>query len=144
MSYVNDGRGSETRARRECKFPLLFCVERNRPCAFKFLANTRRVSHLLAPMISAKLRRPSCAWRGGKRGAGTHASLSRFDMHNTLVANGPSFRRGYLDQFPSGNADVTSTILALLGLREWKQYLKTTTFGGGLYIDEGSGQSTQK
>jgi predicted AlkP superfamily pyrophosphatase or phosphodiesterase len=119
---------------------------------------------------------------GGKRGAGTHASLSRFDMHNTLVAHGPSFRRGFLDQFPSGNADVAPTILALLGvkppqpmdgrvlaeafvngsapagqpetktieasrdlgLRDWKQYLKTTTFGGGFYIDEGGGQSTQK
>ncbi len=52
----------------------------------------------------------------GTAGAGTHGSLSRFDMHNTLVAVGPDFRRGFVDTLPSGNADVAPTVLALLGV----------------------------
>ena len=116
---------------------------------------------------------------GGKRGGGTHASLSRFDMHNTLVASGPDFRKGFLSELPSSNADVAPTILSILGLkppqpmdgraltealvggnaptgkpetktveatrevglRRWHQYLKTTTYGGAFYIDEGNGES---
>jgi arylsulfatase A-like enzyme len=53
----------------------------------------------------------------GKRGAGTHGSLSRFDMHNTLVASGPDFRRGFVDDLPTGNADIAPTILYLLGVQ---------------------------
>ena len=53
---------------------------------------------------------------GGKKGDGTHASLSHFDMHNTLVAAGPDFRAGFLDELPTGNADVAPTILAILGI----------------------------
>jgi arylsulfatase A-like enzyme len=117
---------------------------------------------------------------GSKRGAGTHASLSRFDMHNTLIGNGPDFRAGFIDDLPSSNADVAPTILSILGvaqaqpmdgrvlsealvggkapngepksetikasrdigLRHWEQYLKTTTFNGGFYVDEGNGAST--
>jgi arylsulfatase A-like enzyme len=105
--------------------------------------------------------------------------LSRFDMHNTLIGNGPHFRAGFIDDLPSSNADVAPTILALLGikppqpmdgrvlteafingktphgtpkteiikasriigLRHWEQYLKTTTFDGAFYIDEGNGAS---
>ncbi len=50
--------------------------------------------------------------------AGNHASLSPYDMHNTLVAAGPDFRRGVTDTLPSGNTDVAPTILWILGLRE--------------------------
>jgi len=116
---------------------------------------------------------------GGKRNAGTHASLSRFDMHNTLIGSGPSFRAGFINELPSSNADVAPTILSILGvkppspmdgrvlsealvggkapsgkpktetakasrtigLRQWDQYLKTTTFGGAFYVDEGNGGS---
>ena len=54
---------------------------------------------------------------GGRRpGQGTHASLSRYDMHNTLVANGPSFAVGLRDEYPSGNTDLAPTIAHLLGL----------------------------
>jgi arylsulfatase A-like enzyme len=52
----------------------------------------------------------------GKRGSGTHGSLSRFDMHNTMVASGPDFRQSFVDQLPSGNADVAPTVLYLLGV----------------------------
>lgn len=50
-------------------------------------------------------------------GNGTHASLSRRDVHNTLVAAGPSFRRGATIQMPSGNIDIAPTVLHLLGVR---------------------------
>ncbi|MGC3989298.1 MAG: hypothetical protein QM796_06400 [Chthoniobacteraceae bacterium] len=46
---------------------------------------------------------------------GSHASLSRYDMHNTLVAAGPDFKKGWRDSLPSGNADIAPTILTLLG-----------------------------
>ena len=49
-------------------------------------------------------------------GNGTHATLSRFDMHNTLIAAGPDFRAGYADDLPSGNVDVAPTILSILGI----------------------------
>src|SRR6185312_13756412 len=48
---------------------------------------------------------------------GTHASLSPFDMHNTLVAAGPDLRRGFVDSTPSGNIDVAPTILKILGAK---------------------------
>ena len=47
---------------------------------------------------------------------GIHGSLSRFDLHNTLIAAGPDFRRGLKDDLPSGNVDVAPTILYLLGV----------------------------
>jgi arylsulfatase A-like enzyme len=50
-------------------------------------------------------------------GKGTHATLSRFDMHNTLIAAGPDFRRGELDDLPSGNVDLAPTILQILGIK---------------------------
>ena len=49
-------------------------------------------------------------------GKGTHATLSRFDMHNTLIAAGPDFQRGYVDELPSGNVDLAPTILTVLGI----------------------------
>ena len=52
-----------------------------------------------------------------KAGEGTHASLSRFDMHNTLVAAGPDFRRGQTDDLPTGNVDLSPTILHILGIK---------------------------
>jgi len=48
---------------------------------------------------------------------GSHGSLSPFDMHNTLVAAGPDFRRGFKDKLPSGNIDLAPTILWILGLQ---------------------------
>ncbi len=49
-------------------------------------------------------------------GKGTHATLSRFDMHNTLIAAGPDFNRGETTDLPSGNVDVAPTILQILGI----------------------------
>ena len=51
-----------------------------------------------------------------KAGQGSHASLSRYELHNTLVANGPSFRRGFRDELPTGNVDLAPTIARILHL----------------------------
>jgi arylsulfatase A-like enzyme len=51
-----------------------------------------------------------------KAGKGTHATLSRFDMHNTLIVAGPDFRRGQVDDLPTGNVDLAPTILRILGI----------------------------
>ena len=52
---------------------------------------------------------------GRAAGQGNHTTLSRFDMHNTLIAAGPDFRKGWIDPVPSGNTDVAPTVAALLG-----------------------------
>jgi arylsulfatase A-like enzyme len=50
-------------------------------------------------------------------GKGTHATLSPFDMHNTLIAVGPDFQRGHTDKLPTGNTDLAPTILQILGIK---------------------------
>ena len=68
-------------------------------------------------------------------GRGTHATLSRFDLHNTLVAAGPDFRRGYESELPSGNIDLAPTILRILGIAsagrlDGRVLSEAMTFGG--------------
>ncbi|MCX6903259.1 MAG: alkaline phosphatase family protein [Verrucomicrobia bacterium] len=53
---------------------------------------------------------------GGGKGSGTHASLSRYDMHNTLIASGPDFKKGLVDEWPSGSMDIAPTTLWILGV----------------------------
>jgi arylsulfatase A-like enzyme len=48
-----------------------------------------------------------------KAGEGTHATLGHFDVNNTLVAEGPDFRRGSEALNPTGNVDIAPTILAI-------------------------------
>ncbi|WP_051378121.1 alkaline phosphatase family protein [Derxia gummosa] len=48
---------------------------------------------------------------------GMHGSFSPVDVHNTLIAAGPSFKAGGVVQQPSGNVDVAPTVAWLLGLR---------------------------
>lgn len=48
---------------------------------------------------------------------GMHGSFSPIDVHNTLIAYGPNFKKNYVDQLPSGNVDVAPTIAYLLGFR---------------------------
>jgi len=50
-------------------------------------------------------------------GKGSHASLSRFDMHNTLIVAGPDFKRGETNDLASGNVDLAPTILQILGIK---------------------------
>jgi predicted AlkP superfamily pyrophosphatase or phosphodiesterase len=54
-------------------------------------------------------------------GKGTHATLSRFDMHNTLIAAGPDFKRGETNDLASGNVDLAPTILQILGIKPPQQ-----------------------
>ena len=49
-------------------------------------------------------------------GEGSHASLSQFDVHNTLVAAGPDFREGVTSSLPSSNVDIAPTVLHILGI----------------------------
>ncbi len=49
-------------------------------------------------------------------GYGTHASLSPFDIRNTLIAAGPDIRAGFRNALPTANVDLAPTILHLLGL----------------------------
>ena len=49
-------------------------------------------------------------------GQGSHATLSEFDVHNTLIASGPDFRRGKMNIIPSANIDIAPTVLHLLGI----------------------------
>jgi arylsulfatase A-like enzyme len=51
-----------------------------------------------------------------KTGKGTHATLSPFDVHSTLIAAGPDFRVGETDDLPSGNVDLAPTILHIFGI----------------------------
>jgi hypothetical protein len=37
-------------------------------------------------------------------------------MHNTLIAAGPDFRKGWEDETPSGNIDLAPTVLWILGV----------------------------
>jgi arylsulfatase A-like enzyme len=51
---------------------------------------------------------------GGQRGM--HGSFGIADVHNTLIANGPSFQGGLTLTTPTGNVDVAPTVAYLLGL----------------------------
>jgi arylsulfatase A-like enzyme len=76
--------------------------------AMAFRWNDKKNQFGLPGMINADWNRPA--------GQGTHATLSRFDMHNTLVAAGPDIPRGQKDDLPSGNVDLAPTILNILGI----------------------------
>ncbi len=49
-------------------------------------------------------------------GQGSHATLSEFDVHNTLIAAGPDFRERLTSSLPSGNIDIAPTVLRILGV----------------------------
>jgi hypothetical protein len=54
---------------------------------------------------------------GGTRGKGTHGSLSPYDAHcNILVAAGPDFKKGLINDTPSGNIDLVPNVLWILGI----------------------------
>ena len=45
-----------------------------------------------------------------------HGTISPYDLHNTLVAQGPDFRAGWRNPAPVGNIDIAPTLTHLLGL----------------------------
>ncbi|ASG67842.1 phosphodiesterase [Francisella halioticida] len=46
---------------------------------------------------------------------GMHGSFSPIDVHNTMVAYGPSFKSKFTDEIPTGNVDLAPTIAHILG-----------------------------
>ena len=76
--------------------------------AMAFRWNDKKNQFELPGMIDADWNR--------KAREGTHATLSQFDMHNTLIAAGPDIRRGQTDDLPSGNVDLAPTILSIFGV----------------------------
>jgi arylsulfatase A-like enzyme len=52
----------------------------------------------------------------GQPGTGQHGSMSRHEIHNILFTSGPSFKSGLKLNTPSGNLDLTPTILKVLGI----------------------------
>jgi arylsulfatase A-like enzyme len=51
-----------------------------------------------------------------QEGQGTHGTLGRADVTNTMIAFGPDFKRGFVDRAPAGNADLAPTLAKVLGL----------------------------
>jgi arylsulfatase A-like enzyme len=66
---------------------------------------------------------------------GNHASLSPYDMHNTLVVAGPDFRKGVVDTLPSANTDVAPTILWCLALKEETKHMDGRPLAEALTIE---------
>ena len=54
---------------------------------------------------------------GGEINLGTHGSISKHEMNNVFGAFGPSFKKGLISSVPTGNVDLTPTIMCLLGLK---------------------------
>jgi len=55
-------------------------------------------------------------------GKGSHATLSEFDIHNTLIAAGPGFRHAMQNELPSSNIDLAPTLLRLLGVESRHEF----------------------
>jgi arylsulfatase A-like enzyme len=47
---------------------------------------------------------------------GMHGSFSPRDVHNTLLALGPDFKKSFTDALPTGNVDLAPTVARILGL----------------------------
>jgi arylsulfatase A-like enzyme len=60
----------------------------------------------------------ACVSGGAKLYASDHGSMSPWNVHNTLLAWGASFKKRTIVRAPAGNADVTPTILSLLGIAD--------------------------
>jgi arylsulfatase A-like enzyme len=58
----------------------------------------------------------ACVTAGGAPLTSDHGSMSPWNVRNTLMAWGAGVKRGAVVRTPTGNVDVTPTILALLGL----------------------------
>jgi len=51
-----------------------------------------------------------------KAGEGTHATLSAFDVHNTMITAGPDFQVGFEDRLPTANVDIAREVIQILDL----------------------------
>jgi arylsulfatase A-like enzyme len=59
---------------------------------------------------------PGTTFSGFANQRGMHGGFGPIDVHNTLAAVGPHFRRGVTTHLPSGNVDVAPTIARILGV----------------------------
>jgi len=50
------------------------------------------------------------------RGVAGHGTTSPWDIHNTLIAVGPDFKKGITNVVPTGNVDMAPTLLHLAGV----------------------------
>ncbi len=60
--------------------------------------------------------KPGIEFESAQGQRGMHGSFGITDVHNTLIAAGPGFRKGLIVSGPSGNVDVAPTVAWLLGL----------------------------
>jgi arylsulfatase A-like enzyme len=54
--------------------------------------------------------------RGEVDGVAYHGSFSPWEVRNTLVASGPSFKRGHVSDFPAATIDLAPTLARILGV----------------------------
>jgi arylsulfatase A-like enzyme len=98
-----------------------------------FPLETVRANTADAPDVMASLRWNNKANRFGTPGQivtdtgrgpgeGSHATLSEFDVHNTLIAGGPDFRKQATNALPSSNVDIAPTVLRILGLESPQKF----------------------
>ena len=59
---------------------------------------------------------PGIEYASSSNTRGMHGTFGPTDVHNTLVAFGPHFRKGLVDDLPTGNVDVAPTVARLLGV----------------------------
>ncbi len=107
--------------------PFCGVVFTQQPVEGAFTLQQARINSATAPDIVVSLRwKPDKSTNGTPGllcsdlseygpGQGMHGSLSPFDMHNICVAAGPDFRKGFLDDLPTGNIDIAPTVLWILG-----------------------------
>src|SRR6266699_21868 len=90
-------------------------LETAAPFFFTLCSMTRRLRIASSNVYKNQFGVPGMIDADWQRGAGkgTHATLSRFDMHNTLITAGPDFRRGQVTDLASGNVDLAPTILRI-------------------------------
>ena len=60
------------------------------------------------------LRMRGIEYAGAQNYRGMHGSFSPIDVHNTLVAWGPDFRKGFVDLLPTANVDVAPTVARIM------------------------------
>lgn len=58
-------------------------------------------------------------WKGktALQGTAGHGTSSPYDIHNTLIAAGPAFKKGVVNKAPTGNVDIAPTVLHILGVK---------------------------
>lgn len=80
--------------------------------AFKTFALSSRETGLSNPLLNAI----QISDTPGQQGQGDHGGLGRDNTFNFMAATGPDFRSHTRDDAPAGNADITPTLLQVLGL----------------------------